>query len=82
MGWEAVLDYLARVGESVERFDARLDDILVGAERIAYIFHVLLKRGDRVVDVDYLLLARLEKDKAVEIWTAPLDPAALEAFWA
>ena len=34
-GREAVLDYLARIGESVETFDARLDDLLTSPDRIA-----------------------------------------------
>lgn len=81
VGQEAVLDYLARVGETVERFDARLDDILIGEKRIAYMFHVSLERDARVLEVDYLLVARVEEHVAVEVWTAPLDPGSLEAFW-
>ena len=81
-GQEAVLDYLARVGESVDRFDARLDDILLGESRIGYLFHVLAERDDRVLDMQYLLLARIENQIVVEVWTTPLDPASLEAFWA
>jgi ketosteroid isomerase-like protein len=80
-GTEAVLDHLARIGESVEIFDARLDDILVSGDRIAYIVHIEARRGGHAMRVDYLLLGRVEQGLVAEVWTAPLDPIALESFW-
>jgi ketosteroid isomerase-like protein len=80
-GRDEVIDYLARIGESVEIFDARLDDVLVSSDRVAYIMHVSASRGDRGLEVDYQLLGRIENGLVVEVWTTPLDPIALEAFW-
>ena len=80
-GQDSVLDYLARIGESVEQFDARLDDILVSDERVSFILHVTAKLGDRILEVDYQLLARIEGGVVVEVWTTPLDPVALGSFW-
>ena len=80
-GQNAVLEYLARVGETVDVFDARLDDVLSSENRIGLVFHVHTERGERKLDLDYSLLARLEDGKVAEIWSSPLDPSALERFW-
>jgi len=65
----------------VEDFDARLDDLLVSDERFVFVFHISARRGERSLEVDYLLMARVEDDLVAEVWTAPLDPTALTAFW-
>ncbi len=80
-GRDEMIDHLARVGESVEIFDARLDDVLVSSDRVAFIYHVSARRGDRSLEVDYQLLGRIENGMVVEVWTTPLDPLALETFW-
>lgn len=80
-GIDAVLDYLARVGELTDVFDASLIDVLSSEERVLIVFHVELHRDDRRVDVPYLLLARIGDGRAVEVWTCPLSPDALARFW-
>ena len=80
-GRDVVLDFLARIGESVEIFDARLDDVLASDERIALLIHVSAVRSDRKLEVDYQFLVRIQRGLVAEIWTAPLDPRALESFW-
>lgn len=80
-GTDAVLDYLAEVGESVDVFDARLDDVLSSENRMCLVFHLHIERGSRTLDLDYSLLARLEDGKVAEIWTSPLNPRSLEQFW-
>ena len=81
-GLDAVLDYLARVGELTDVFDARLVDILASDARVLIVFQVEARHGDRQVEVDYLLLARIEDGLAREVWTSPLEPDALARFWA
>lgn len=80
-GPDAVLDYLAHVGESVDVFNARLDDVLSSENRMCLVFHVHTERSNRTLDLDYSLLARLENGKVAEVWTSPLDPSSLERFW-
>ena len=81
VGPDAVIDHLARIGETVEIFDATLDDILISESRAAYVFEIKLKLGDREAKVGYQLLARIEDGLVTEVWTAPLDPRALERMW-
>ena len=80
-GIDAILDYLARIGEMTERFEATLVDVLASKERVLIVFRAILERGSRRLDVPYLLLARVEGAHATEVWTVPLDPAALTDFW-
>jgi ketosteroid isomerase-like protein len=80
-GADVILDFLARVGEVTDVFDAQLVDVLAGDERVLVVFHVRIGVGDRHVELDYLLLARATGDRVTEVWTTPLDPAALERLW-
>jgi ketosteroid isomerase-like protein len=81
-GLSAILDHLASVGELCDHFRAQLIDLLASDERVLVLFHVSLSRGERVLELDYQLLARIENGLAVEIWTMPLEPEAMEHFWA
>jgi ketosteroid isomerase-like protein len=81
-GRDAVVEFLARVGEVSEGFKASLVDILVSEERVLFVFHMSLRRRGRVAEVDYLLLGSVHDGLFSEMWTTPLDPATIENFWA
>lgn len=81
VGPQAVSEFLAQIGDLMEVFDARLDDVLVSEERVSMVFHVHAQVASRAIEMDYLLLARVQSGRAAEIWTLPLDPAALAAFF-
>jgi ketosteroid isomerase-like protein len=80
-GRRAVLDFLARIGESMEVFDARLDDLLASESRVSMLFHISARSKGRALEADYQLLARIDAGSVAEIWTTTLDPDALEAFF-
>ena len=81
-GIDAVLDYLARVGEQNEVFDASVLDVLASDERALIVFRVNFEQEGRKLVLDYLLLASIRDGLTREVWTSPLDPAALAEFWA
>jgi ketosteroid isomerase-like protein len=81
VGPQAVSEFLARIGDLMEVFDARLDDVLVSEERVSMVFHVHAQVASRAIEIDYLLLGRIRSGRVAEIWTLPLDPAALAAFF-
>ncbi len=81
VGRKAVLDFLARIGESMDVFDAQLNDVLVSEERVAMVFHVSGQRGPHMLEVDYHLLAHVQDGRVAEVWTMPLDPDTLQAFF-
>jgi len=81
-GMDAVLEYLAAIGEAAERFDSHFEDVLVGDSLVAVLFHVTGRRGDRVLDTDFILLFRVEGGLLDEVWAVPRDQYAVDAFWA
>lgn len=80
-GVEEVLEHIAQIGDSVERFDARLDEIFASDTRIVYFYHLTAGRGARVVDVDYIMAALHREGRMSHIWLAALDPELLESLW-
>jgi ketosteroid isomerase-like protein len=80
-GVDAAIDMLARVGEATEVFDADLVDVLASDERVLLIFRVRMAIETREIRVEYLILARVQDHRIAEIWSVPLEPQAIEAFW-
>jgi ketosteroid isomerase-like protein len=81
-GMDEVLDYLGRLGEAADVFDAHLTDLLVSEERAATVLQVSARRGDRRLEVPFVILYRIAGGKIAEVWSTPLDPHATDAFWA
>jgi ketosteroid isomerase-like protein len=81
-GFEAVLDYLGRVGEAADVFEADLTDLLVSEERAATVMQVSARRGDRRLDVPFLILYQIAEGKIAKVWSTPLDLHAADVFWA
>jgi hypothetical protein len=81
-GRDAVLGYLASVGENAERFDVVLEDVLVGDTRLAFVMRAQGRRDERSLDATYVLLVRLEGARVAEIWSTAFDQNAVDAFWA
>jgi ketosteroid isomerase-like protein len=81
-GIDAVLDYLGRMGEAADVLEVDLTDLLVSEERAATVMQVSARRGDRRLEVQFLILYRIAGAKIAEVWSAPLDPHATDAFWA
>ena len=80
-GIDAVLDYLGRMGEAADVLDVDLMDLLVSEERAATVMQVSARRGDRRLEVQFVILYRIAEGKIAEVWSAPLDPHATDAFW-
>ena len=76
-----MLNYLAAIGDAAERFDSRLDHVLVGDDLVAVLFHVTGRRRGRVLDTDFILLFRIEEGRIAEIWAVPRDQHAVDEFW-
>ena len=82
VGHDAVFEYLAQVGESGETYDTTLTSVFANDDYAALVCHVSTKRGDRILEVDQVLLGRFENKRVREIWTLSLDPSAVDRFWA
>ena len=80
-GRASVLNYLAAIGDAAERFDSRLDNVLVNDHLVAVLFHVTGTRRNRVLDTDFILLFRIESGQIAEVWAVPRDQHAVDEFW-
>jgi ketosteroid isomerase-like protein len=80
-GLDRVFAYLAAIGDSADRFDSRLDGILVGGDRVAILFQVTGERGDRSLDTGFILIFRIADARIAEVWAVPRDQYAVDEFW-
>jgi ketosteroid isomerase-like protein len=82
-GREAVFRFLARLPkETGGTYSSRLVDVLASDERAAALYRASGERRGRQLDLDQVLLFRLEDGLVHEVLALPSDPAAFEDFWA
>jgi len=80
-GRASVLNYLAAIGDAAERFDSRLDHVLVNENLVAVLFHVMGTRRGKTLDTDFILLFRIEASRIAEVWAVPREQYAVDEFW-
>jgi hypothetical protein len=82
-GREEIFRFLARLPKETDgTYGSRLIDVLASEERAAALYRASgMRRGMRL-DLDQLLLFRIEDGLVQEVLALPGDPAAFEQFWA
>lgn len=81
-GRDAILEYLASIGDAADEFESELDDVLVGQSRTALLFRVSGRRGARLLEAGFVLLLRFEDGQIAELWSVARDQYAVDEFWA
>jgi uncharacterized protein (TIGR02246 family) len=82
-GREEIFRFLARLPKETEgTYSSQLVDVLASDERAAALYRASGERHGRRLDLDQLLLFRLEGALVREVLALPSDPAAFEEFWA
>jgi hypothetical protein len=81
-GRDAVLAYLASIGDAADRFDSTLEHVLVGDDLVAVLFRVSGARKGRDLDTGFILIFRIADSKIAEVWAVPRDQYAVDEFWA
>jgi uncharacterized protein len=82
-GREQIFRFLGRLPkETGGTYASRLVDVLVSDVRAAALYRASGERHGRRLDLDQLLLFRLEDGLVREVLALPSDPAAFEEFWA
>ena len=82
-GREAILRFLARLPrETAGTYGSRLIDVLASDGRAAALYRASGERRGRRLDLDQVLLFRLEDGVVVEVLALPSDPVAFDEFWA
>jgi uncharacterized protein len=82
-GREAIFRFLARLPKETDgTYGSSLRDVLVSEERAAALYTARGTRNGRVLELDQVLLFRIEGGLVREVLALPSDPEAFEAFWA
>jgi ketosteroid isomerase-like protein len=80
-GPEAVIAFMARVGELSDELEASLVDIFVSERGAVMRYRVAARRGSRRLDIEHLLLIEIEEGQIEQAVFAPLDQARYDRFW-
>jgi ketosteroid isomerase-like protein len=82
-GPESILRFLSRLPKETDgTYRSALVDVLASDDRAAALYRASGTRRDRSLDIDQVLLFRLEGGAVAEVLALPSDPAAFEEFWA
>jgi hypothetical protein len=82
-GRDEIFRFLARLPKETDgTYRSQLVDVLASAERAAALYRARGTRHGRTLELDQLLLFRIEDGVVREVLALPGDPAAFEAFWA
>jgi ketosteroid isomerase-like protein len=82
-GPEQILRFLGRLPKETDgSYGSRLIDVLASEDRAAALYRASGERLGRRLDLDQVLLFRIEGGLVREVLALPADPAAFEAFWA
>lgn len=81
-GREQILRFLAKLPRETDgTYGSRLVDVLASDERAAALYRASGTRRGRRLDLDQVLLFRIEEGLVREVLALPSDPAAFESFW-
>ena len=80
-GVEAILDFMATVGERADELGSDLVDIFVSDRGAVLRYSIHALRGDRVLDIEHLFLVRIDDGRVVEAVFAPIDQHRYDRFW-
>jgi uncharacterized protein len=81
-GREAIFRFLARLPqETGGTYGSMLLDVLASDERAAALYRASGERNGRRLDLDQLLLFRIQGGLVRDVLALPSDPAAFEKFW-
>ena len=82
-GREEIFRFLARLPkETGGTYGSMLRDVLVSDERAAALYTARGTRRGRTLELDQVLLFRIEDGLVREVLALPSDPEAFEEFWA
>jgi ketosteroid isomerase-like protein len=82
-GREEIFRFLGRLPkETAGTYRSELIDVLASDDRAAALYRATGTRDGRTLDIDQLLLFRIEGGLVREVLALPGDPSAFDEFWA
>ncbi len=81
-GREAIFRFLGRLPKETDgTYGSRLIDVLASDDRAAALYRAYGTRRGQTIDIDQVLLFRIEGGLVREVLALPSDPQAFEEFW-
>jgi ketosteroid isomerase-like protein len=82
-GREAIFRFLAKLPKQTDgTYGSELIDVLASDDRAAALYRARGTRHGRTLELDQVLLFRIDHGLVRHVLALPSDPAAFEAFWA
>ena len=82
-GREEIFAFLGRLPKETDgTYSSALIDVLASDDRAAAVYRASGKRNGRRLELEQVLLFRIEDGLVREVLALPSDPTAFEAFWA
>jgi hypothetical protein len=82
-GREEIFRFLARLPKETDgTYGSELRDVLASDERAAALYTARGTRRGHTLELDQILLFRIEAGLVRDVLAVPSDPAAFEEFWA
>jgi len=82
-GRDAIFRFLARLPRETDgTYSSELVDVLASDRRAAALYRASGSRHGRRLELDQVLLFRIDNGLIREVLALPSDPEAFEAFWA
>jgi hypothetical protein len=82
-GREAIFRFLAKLPKETDgTYGSELVDVLASDDRAAALYRARGARRGRTLELDQVLLFRIEDGLVRHVLALPSDPDAFEAFWA
>jgi hypothetical protein len=82
-GRDEIFRFLARLPKETDgTYGSELTDVLASDDRAAALYRARGTRRGRALELDQVLLFRIEGGLVREVLALPSDPDAFEAFWA
>jgi hypothetical protein len=82
-GREEIFRFLGRLPKETNgTYGSELIDVLASDDRAAALYCARGTRGERTLELDQVLLFRIEDGVVREVLALPSDPDAFERFWA
>ncbi len=80
-GPDAVLDYLARIGEATEELTLTLKGLFAGDDGAVLTYHARGKRSGRMLDMEYVVVLQIDKGRIRAAASVPFDQHDNDRFW-
>lgn len=80
-GPDAVLDYLARVGEDATELKLTLDEVFPNDSGAVLTYHVSARRGAQALEMDGLLRLAIRNGQVISAISVPVDQLTNDEFW-